>query len=112
MHILIVTAEPICDFCNSEEVVARYHANDFVVEGPLSQHITQESIGDWAACPVCSKLVDAGDWNELLKHAVASFYAANPEVFGQIPVGVVFTNLMQTYSQLRDSDFHKVELGG
>lgn len=104
MNIIIVAGQIICDFCSSTPVVARYHADTFVVKAPGP---VVESVGDWAACHLCSRMIDTGDFDALLDHAVVSF-TANPGY--DIPAAAVREFLEDMYAQLRQADFRKVAL--
>jgi len=106
MSIALIQPDVLCDFCSSPKTMTRYRAQDFIVDmpGPV-----QESVGDWAACELCTKMIDTANWDALLDHAVASLYEANPEMQDEMPPEFVRANLSQMYSQLRRANFHKVE---
>ena len=71
---LVITPEPgleLCDFCTAEPTFRLYACRNFVW---LKQGtITHESVGPWAACEVCSRLVDGGRWAELTERALQKF---------------------------------------
>ncbi|SRR6266496_1863287 len=94
-----------CDFCSDKSVTATYIADDFIVTAFSSIRIVQTSVGGWAACALCEKLIDAGDWDTLLTHSVATFFAKYPDI--GVPVRVVREELHQMYTQLRQQNFRK-----
>lgn len=55
----------ICDFCSSDvPAITKFEARDFVMQtGRLS-------VGAWAACPSCSRLVESRDMEGLAKRMV------------------------------------------
>jgi hypothetical protein len=74
MKTLVITPEPgreVCDFCTAEPTYRLYACRNFVwlKQGTL----THESIGAWAACELCTALVDAGRWAELTEPALVQF---------------------------------------
>ncbi len=67
----------ICDFCSSPDVRWRYPARDHDCWAVLSldeennlESKTARSVGAWAACEECSKLIEAGDKAGLLRRSV------------------------------------------
>jgi hypothetical protein len=60
--------EEKCDFCSSREVAWSYPAADF--DFPMAGW---GSIGAWAACDLCSTLIEAGDWTGLLDRSIESY---------------------------------------
>jgi len=63
-----------CDFCSGRPIMARYHAESFVVESVT----VFESCGDWAACSKCEALIDAGNWDELVRRVRHSMFVLHP----------------------------------
>ncbi len=56
-----------CDFCSSERVLYRYPCDSFrFYDG-------RESIGDWAACFVCSDIIECDQPIELLSRSITTF---------------------------------------
>jgi hypothetical protein len=97
----------ICDFCSGGPVTARYRAEDFIVAHmPTFIH---GFLGDSAACPLCEKIIDTANWDDLLAHAVTSFYEVNPEC-ADLPVEFVRDHLREMYVTLRSKEFKKVGL--
>ena len=68
-----MSTEPVCDFCSHRQVVCRYPARDFEVFAIRMGHIITDSIGDWAACAECRRLIEAGDSEALLNRSVRMF---------------------------------------
>jgi hypothetical protein len=103
-------ADIICDFCSSKPVVARYHAADFEATpfsaGAVSFH--QMSVGDWAACRECERLIDSSQWDQLVERAVFYFFVNNPELFGVLSPLTLRDQLMDMYGILKVKDFRKV----
>ena len=59
----------VCDFCTAEPTHRRYACRNFVwLNHTMFAH---ESIGAWAACEQCARLVDEGRWSELTERALA-----------------------------------------
>lgn len=48
-----------CDFCSGEPVVWQIIADDFPMPEPQSGG---NSVGDWAACAPCGKLIQSNRW--------------------------------------------------
>jgi hypothetical protein len=85
----IIAIEPFpgrecCDFCTAEPVHRLYACRNFVwLNHSIFAH---ESIGAWAACETCARLVDARKWSELTERALAQLkwihgYSASEEPF-------------------------------
>ena len=61
----------MCDFCTAEPTHRLYACRNFVwLNRSMFAH---ESIGAWAACEECARLVDGGRWSELTERALAQF---------------------------------------
>jgi hypothetical protein len=76
---------PICDFCSSSEVYTSYVAEAHI---SLTVETEQEKIDlgsdpGWAACKVCSRLIDNDKWKELEDRAVRLFSAGMGMTWGQ-----------------------------
>ena len=52
-------SKAICDFCSYPSVVWCYPARSFVAY--VVANIGGESVGDWAACEQCHRLIEVGD---------------------------------------------------
>lgn len=68
----------ICDFCSSPSVAWRYPAHSFVAY--MIAGIVGESVGDWAACRVCHRLIAAGDRCGLLDRSLRTLLDSHPEM--------------------------------
>jgi hypothetical protein len=73
-----------CDFCTAEPTHRLYACRNFMfLKHAMFAH---ESIGAWAACEECARLVDEGRWSELTERALARFkrihgYTADEEPY-------------------------------
>ena len=68
----------ICDFCSTPGPAWRYPARNFV--GYEACGIVGESVGEWAACEECHRLIAAGDRAGLTERSVVSFIAFHREL--------------------------------
>lgn len=73
----------VCDFCSSPGVVWTYralscHVADMVIGG---HRYINNSVGDWAACEECSKLIDKNDARGLIYRSVEMFEIQNGDMF-------------------------------
>lgn len=68
----------ICDFCSAPNPAWRYPARNFV--GYEACGIVGESVGEWAACESCHRLIVAGDRHGLTERSVVSFIAFHAEL--------------------------------
>ena len=71
-------SKSICDFCSSPNVTWVYPARTFaayVVEG-----IVGESVGDWAACPICHGLIESSQHVELAERSLVTLLERQPEM--------------------------------
>jgi hypothetical protein len=61
----------MCDFCTAQPTRRLYACRNFM----WLKHVmfAHESIGAWAACEECARLVDEGKWSELTERALAQF---------------------------------------
>ena len=69
---------PICDFCSEPHVVWRYPAQTFVAY--VVAGVVGQSVGDWAACTICYRLIEAGDRTGLLERSLRTLLEKNPEL--------------------------------
>lgn len=56
-----------CDFCNHDWPEFVLPVRDFVPPGRPNEM----SLGSWAACPTCGKLIDSNRWSDLVARVVA-----------------------------------------
>lgn len=93
---------PICDFCSSPRLFARYPARDFVaakLETP-TRALNACSRGDWSACKSCAELIEASRWDALLERSVATFR----EKYGQwIPPSALRGFIHDLHKQFREN---------
>lgn len=106
-------SKEICDFCSDPTVVARYHAEDFIVEHMSKPpYVVQQSVGDWAACRTCETLIDANEWSNLALRATNMFGETYSELTEVFPRDILFNMYDKTFVALRDNNFHKVNMDG
>src|SRR5260370_42396364 len=67
----------ICDFCSYPSVVWRYPARSFV--GYVVANIGGESVGDWAACEQCHRLIEVGDRAGPMERSLVTLIAEHSE---------------------------------
>jgi len=68
----------ICDFCSEPEVAWRYPARNFLAYAVAG--VVGQSVGDWAACPTCHALIEAGDRKGLSERSLRTLLDKNPEM--------------------------------
>ena len=68
----------ICDFCSDPNVTWQYPAQSFIAYAVAG--IVGESVGDWAACTTCHRLIEAGDHSGLLEQSLRRLLEKNPEM--------------------------------
>lgn len=89
-----------CDFCSEVPVHAWYDAPDMDCS-----HFTQHTIpvisrSFWAACKVCSELIEKDKWDDLVSRALDLIVQSHPEM---IPIKERLRVLVKkTYYELRD----------
>jgi hypothetical protein len=69
-----VSDPPVCDFCCSDPPVYGYPADDFLLSvnysysgGELVDQQPVQSVGGWAACRACSRLIESNNRRELAR---------------------------------------------
>jgi hypothetical protein len=67
----------ICDFCSEPNVAWQYPAQSFVAYAVAG--VVGQSVGDWAACSICHRLIEAGDRSGLLERSLAKLLN-NPDM--------------------------------
>lgn len=90
-----------CDFC-SEELGAgqrEYKADDFLHKEVKGVQLM--SGGSWEACLVCSMMVDAELWDELVERSTKTFFLNNPEFVGVVPYASVMEQVQELHGQFR-----------
>lgn len=83
---------PVCDFCRSAEVVWLYPCEDFEV--PEAAWASQ---GAWAACDVCSRLIEGHLWRGLAHRVTVS----EPDVQPGTPLWVALMDLHRRFNRHR-----------
>jgi hypothetical protein len=68
----------LCDFCSAPDAVWRHPARNFI--GYVAGSVVGESVGDWAACHECHKLIVSDDRVRLTATSVSTFIARHPEL--------------------------------
>jgi len=124
MFIVAPPTGPLCDFCSCRPVTARYKALTFEMQQSEACSISglrQGSVGDWAACSDCEKMLDANDWEGIVARAVVYFIKHHPETEAMCALGgISFDQFKRTmkedfwnlYRQLRDKGFTKAKSAG
>ena len=68
----------ICDFCSEPNVAWRYPAESFIAYA--AGGFVGQSVGDWAACSKCHRLIKAGDRAGLLQRSLDALLEKNPDM--------------------------------
>lgn len=68
----------ICDFCSSPNVTWVYPARTFAAY--VFEGIVGESVGDWAACPICHGLIESGRHADLAERSLITLLDRQPEM--------------------------------
>jgi hypothetical protein len=68
----------ICDFCSEPNVAWRYPAESFVAYAVAN--VVGESVGDWAACSICRRLIEDADRSGLLERTLRTLLEKNPDM--------------------------------
>jgi hypothetical protein len=71
-------SKAICDFCSLPSVVWRYPARTFAAY--VVANIGGESVGDWAACEQCHRLIEVDDRAGLTERSLVTLIAKHPEM--------------------------------
>lgn len=94
----------VCDFCYEPEPGFCLPVRDFLFGGmvattdmPDGNKARNESLGNWAACGVCAKLIERNDWNGLIRRVLASY----AERRGYEPSAALRDELRRQYRALR-----------
>ena len=67
-----------CDFCSVPGPVWRYPARSFIAY--CAPDVAGESVGDWAACTICHRLIEAGDHSGLLERTIHALLEKSPDL--------------------------------
>ena len=68
----------MCDFCSEPNVAWRYPAQSFLAYAVAG--FVGQSVGDWAACSICHRLIEAGDRTGLLERSLRTLLEKNPDM--------------------------------
>jgi len=71
-------SKSICDFCSSPNVTWVYPARTFAAY--VFEGFVGESVGDWAACPICHGLIESGRHAELTERSLITLLERQPEM--------------------------------
>jgi hypothetical protein len=66
-----------CDFCSAPCPSWRYPARSFIAY--RASNLAGESVGDWAACDACHKLIEADDRDRLAQRSLDELISKHPE---------------------------------
>ena len=66
-----------CDFCSAPCPSWRYPARSFIAY--RAANLAGESVGDWAACDACHKLIEADDHEHLAQRSLDELILKYPE---------------------------------
>ena len=72
----------VCDFCSKEgrEEIWSYPCADFIYGIEIAGYPKGASKGEWAACQTCHELIEADDYDGLLRRAVDAEIGKSPEL--------------------------------
>jgi hypothetical protein len=73
----MTNADLICDFCSAPAPAWRYPARTFLAY--CVANVAGESVGDWAACDECHRLIEAEDRNGLAQRSLDGLISKHPE---------------------------------
>ena len=68
----------LCDFCSAPDAGWRHPARSFI--GYVACGVAGESVGDWAACQECHRLIVSGDRARLTERSLSTFMTLHPEL--------------------------------
>ena len=91
----MIDVDLICDFCSAPDPLWRYPARTFLAY--CLANVAGESVGDWAACDVCHKLIEAGDRKGLAQHSLDELMLKHPET--RPAAAVLYENLAELHDQ-------------
>jgi hypothetical protein len=74
----MINGNLVCDFCSSAGPAWRYPARTFIAYRVST--LAGESVGDWAACETCRRLIEADDRRGLAERSVEQLISDHPEL--------------------------------
>ena len=84
-----------CDFCSAPRPSWRYPARSFI--GYRASNLVGESVGDWAACDACHKLIEADDHEHLAQRSLDELILKHPEA--RAAAEILFHDLADLHRQ-------------
>ena len=84
-----------CDFCSVPCPSWRYPARSFIAY--RASNLAGESVGDWAACDACHKLIEADDFYSLAHRSLDELILKHPEA--RAAAEILFQDLAELHRQ-------------
>ena len=84
-----------CDFCSAPFPSWRYPARSFIAY--RAANLAGESVGDWAACDACHKLIEADDHEHLAQRSLDELILKHPEA--RAAAEILFNDLADLHRQ-------------
>ena len=84
-----------CDFCSAPSPVWRYPARSFVAY--CVPNVAGESVGDWAACDQCHRLIETDDARGLAQRSLDELVLKHPEA--SLAAAVLYDELADLHQQ-------------
>jgi hypothetical protein len=84
-----------CDFCSAPCPSWRYPARSFIAY--RASNLAGESVGDWAACDACHKLIEADDHYSLAQRSLDELIVKHPEA--RAAAEILFQDLAELHRQ-------------
>ena len=84
-----------CDFCSAPCPSWRYPARSFIAY--RASNLAGESVGDWAACHACHKLIEADDRYSLAQRSLDELILKHPEAGAAAEI--LFQDLAELHRQ-------------
>jgi hypothetical protein len=69
-----------CDFCSTPNPTWTYPAETFTAVGLSTEPFVQTSLGSWATCEMCHRLIQRNDRTALAIRALDHLIIAHPEM--------------------------------
>jgi hypothetical protein len=89
-----------CDFCSSAKVFRTFQCSSFSMAKETRKTLAIPEIiseNAWAACSICTSLIESEDWSELFQRAKAVYTA----MYGKLDDGTL-TMLREVHKQFRE----------
>lgn len=91
----MIDADLICDFCSAPAPAWRYPARTFLAY--CVANVAGESVGDWAACDECHRLIEAEDRNGLAQRSLEELILKHPEAW--LAAAALYEDLADLHNQ-------------